>query len=285
MITVHDKASLRSWVSQCRQQDQRIGLAPTMGNLHTGHLRLLDMLRPHCDQIVCSIFVNPTQFAAHEDFGNYPRTLEADQRKLEQAGCDLVFAPAADVMYNGQSDQLTRVVVRDMENLLCGASRPGHFQGVATVVSKLFNLVQPDIACFGEKDYQQLSILRKMTIDLDFPITIVGCPTERESDGLAMSSRNHYLTPEERQRAPMLYRTLQQMRDAILQGTRDYRMLETAATGLINKSGFVTDYFSIADALTLQPADSETPDLLVAVAARLGSTRLIDNLTLCNKKA
>ncbi len=285
MITVHDKAALRSWISLCRQQGQRIGLAPTMGNLHAGHLRLLEKLRPHCDRIVCSIFVNPTQFAAHEDFGSYPRTLETDQIKLEQAGCDLVFAPSAHVMYNGHTDQLTRVVVRDMENLLCGASRPGHFQGVATVVSKLFNLVQPDVACFGEKDFQQLSLLRQMTLDLDFPITIVSCPTEREADGLAMSSRNQYLSPEERQRAPMLYRTLQQMRDAILQGNRDYRMLETAATGLLDKSGFVTDYFSIADANTLQPAESTTSDLLVAVAARLGSTRLIDNLTLCNKKA
>ncbi len=280
MDTFHERAALRARLQEARARGRRIGLLPTMGNLHSGHIALLEDLRRVCDISICSIFVNPTQFGAGEDFERYPRTLPQDQERLSAAGCDLLFAPSIVEMYPHGLTTLTTVTVQGLQDCLCGAHRPGHFQGVASVVSKLFNIVQPDVAIFGEKDYQQLAVLRRMTLDLDFPVQILAGATRRDADGLALSSRNQYLRPDERQRAPMLYRTLQQMRDAILSGIDDYRMLESSATGLLEKSGFHTDYFSVVDADSLQPAGAQTRRLTLLVAARLGETRLIDNISL-----
>ncbi len=279
MDTFHERAALRARLQEARARGRRIGLLPTMGNLHSGHIALLEDLRRVCDISICSIFVNPTQFGAGEDFERYPRTLPQDQERLSAAGCDLLFAPSIVEMYPHGLTTLTTVTVQGLQDGLCGAHRPGHFQGVASVVCKLFNIVQPDVAIFGEKDYQQLAVLRRMSQDLDFPLRILAGATRRAEDGLALSSRNQYLRPDERQRAPMLYRTLQQMRDAILSGIDDYRMLESSATGLLEKSGFRTDYFSIVDADSLEPAGTQTQHLTLLVAARLGETRLIDNIS------
>jgi pantoate--beta-alanine ligase len=228
--------------------------------------------------VVTSIFVNPTQFGANEDFGSYPRTLDADCKLLEPAGCDFVFAPSADEMYKNGRSQNTVVTVAGLSEQLCGEHRPGHFAGVATVVSKLFNIVQPDIAFFGEKDFQQLAVIRRMTSELAFPITIVGVATERAEDGLALSSRNGYLSVAERTQAPAIYKVLCQLRDAILNGNREYTMLSEASVLHLQKLGFDPDYVSICRSDDLQPATAADDDLVILIAARLGQTRLIDNL-------
>lgn len=278
MKTEHTIQGLRDALRQARRDGKRIGFVPTMGNLHAGHISLIHAARARCDIVVASVFVNPTQFGANEDFGSYPRTLEEDARLLTEAACDLLFAPAAQEMYTNGRNQTTSVHVAELGKELCGAHRPGHFDGVSTVVSKLFNIVQPDMAFFGEKDFQQLAIVRRMTRELDFPIEIVGVPTARAEDGLALSSRNGYLSPEERQQAPMLYRTLCQLRDAITYGQREYAMLADAARLHLQKSGFEPDYVEIrrrSDLLLPEPGDRE---LVILLAARLGKTRLIDNL-------
>jgi len=278
MRTEHTIQGLRDALKQARRDGKTIGFVPTMGNLHVGHISLVERAKAQCDIVVASVFVNPTQFGANEDFGTYPRTLEADSRLLDAAACDLLFAPAASEMYANSLNQSTHVHVAELGKELCGAHRPGHFDGVSTVVSKLFNIVQPDTAFFGEKDFQQLAIVRRMTADLNFPITIVGVPTARADDGLALSSRNGYLSAEERQRAPMIYRTLCQLRDAISGGHRDYGMLTDAAVLHLQKSGFEPDYVEVRRAADLLPADAEDTSLVILVAAKLGSTRLIDNL-------
>ena len=278
MKTEHTIQGVRDALRQARRDGNRIGFVPTMGNLHAGHISLIHAARARCDIVVASVFVNPTQFGANEDFGSYPRTLEEDARLLTEAPCDLLFAPAAQEMYTNGRNQTTSVHVAELGKELCGAHRPGHFDGVSTVVSKLFNIVQPDMAFFGEKDFQQLAIVRRMTRELDFPIEIVGVPTARAEDGLALSSRNGYLSPEERQQAPMLYRTLCQLRDAITYGQREYAMLADAARLHLQKSGFEPDYVEIrrrSDLLLPEPGDRE---LVILLAARLGKTRLIDNL-------
>ncbi len=278
MKTEHTIQGVRDALRQARRDGKRIGFVPTMGNLHAGHISLIHAARARCDIVVASVFVNPTQFGANEDFGSYPRTLEEDARLLTEAACDLLFAPAAQEMYANGRNQTTSVHVAELGKELCGAHRPGHFDGVSTVVSKLFNIVQPDMAFFGEKDFQQLAIVRRMTRELDFPIEIVGVPTARAEDGLALSSRNGYLSPEERQQAPMLYRTLCQLRDAITYGQREYAMLADAARLHLQKSGFEPDYVEIrrrSDLLLPEPGDRE---LVILLAARLGKTRLIDNL-------
>lgn len=280
MYVAHTLAETRGQIKAARLAGKRIGFVPTMGNLHQGHISLIEEARAHADYVVCSIFVNPTQFGANEDFGSYPRTLEEDRLLLNSAHCDLLFAPAAEEMYANGRSQLTTVSVAEITERLCGLSRPGHFAGVATVVAKLFNVVQPDSACFGEKDFQQLAVIRQMVDDLCFPIEIIGCPTARHEDGLAMSSRNGYLSEEERLRAPMLYQSLRQIRDAILAGQRDYAMLSEASRNHLTKSGFRPDYFEICDANSLRPATPETKELVLVVAAWLGKTRLIDNLTI-----
>ena len=279
MRTVHSLKELRTILRGYRQQGKTIGLVPTMGNLHEGHLSLVREARRHSDEVVVSIFVNPTQFGPNEDFDRYPRTLDADAAALVDAGTDLLFAPSVDEMYPLGQNQ-TWVDVDGLGDHLCGASREGHFRGVTTVVSKLFNIVQPDVAVFGEKDFQQLAILRRMSEELLFPIKIVGASTSRESDGLARSSRNGFLNESERTLAPQLYKTLQQLKADIEAGESDYQELESRYRDSLEQAGFQVDYLTVANARSLAPASADDSDLVVAVAAKLGNTRLIDNVSL-----
>ncbi len=274
---VNDIPALRTAVREARMAGKKIGFVPTMGNLHEGHTSLVVEARNHTDYIVSSIFVNPMQFGKNEDLDNYPRTLEADIDKLNAVGTDLLFTPTNDLIYPQGLDQHTRVSVPHLTEGHCGASRPGHFDGVSTVVTILFNLVQPDVAVFGEKDYQQLAIIRKMTQDLHLPITIIGHPTVREADGLAKSSRNGYLSSTERAIAPQLNRIIQGVMEQIRTGSRDYDALAHAANQQLTEAGFRPDYFNIANSATLKPAQPEDTEITLLVAAFLGSTRLIDN--------
>ncbi|MFN3714666.1 MAG: pantoate--beta-alanine ligase [Alcanivoracaceae bacterium] len=278
MRTVHTIAEVRQQVRDWRQAGLTIGFVPTMGNLHAGHISLIDEARHHADKVVASIFVNPTQFGPSEDFASYPRTLDADSEKLATAGCDLLFAPSVDEMYPEKNR--TWVDVDDLGDHLCGASRPGHFRGVSTVVSKLFNIVLPDIACFGEKDFQQLAIIRRMVQDLFFPVRIIGVATAREANGLAMSSRNGYLSAAQKAQAGAIHATLQALKARIEAGERDYPALVQAGTDQLTQAGFAVDYLSISHAGTLAPAALPDRQLLIAVAAKLGATRLIDNVSL-----
>ena len=280
MNTVKTVRELRAAVARARSEGKRIGYVPTMGNLHSGHVALVTKAAQRVDFVVASIFVNPLQFGAGEDLDKYPRTLAADQEKLLQAGCHLLFAPSVEEMYpDGMAGQ-TRVSVPQLSEGLCGASRPGHFEGVATVVNKLFNMVQPDLAIFGQKDFQQLAVIRALVHDLNLPIQIIGEPTVRAADGLALSSRNGFLSEEQRTIAPALYRSLRQIAEAIEQGERDYPKLLSAHNQLLEAAGFRPDYLEIRHALTLRPATPDDRDLVILVAAFLGTTRLIDNLHL-----
>ena len=279
MHIVNTIQALRALVKEAKLAGKTVGFVPTMGNLHSGHIRLVQTAKSQCDVVVTSIFVNPTQFGANEDFGSYPRTLEADCQLLTAANCDVVFAPSASEMYANGTNQSTVVTVTGLSEQLCGEHRAGHFAGVATVVSKLFNIVQPDSAFFGEKDFQQLAVIRRFTEELAFPITIVGVPTERAEDGLALSSRNGYLTAEERAQAPAIYQILTQLRQAILNGQREYTMLCDATVLHLQKLGFDPDYVSIMRSQDLQPATAADTQLVILVAAKLGKTRLIDNIT------
>lgn len=278
MHTVHTIQAVRDFVKNAKQQGKTVGFVPTMGNLHAGHIHLVHQAKSQCDVVLCSIFVNPTQFAANEDFGSYPRTLEADSQQLQAANCDLLFAPSAQEIYPNGHSQHTVVTVNGLSEQLCGEFRPTHFAGVATVVSKLFNIVQPDSAFFGEKDFQQLAVIRCLTSELAFPINIVGVPTQRAEDGLALSSRNGYLSAQERALAPALYQVLTQLRTAILNGQREYTMLCEASVLHLQKMGFDPDYVSVRRSDNLQPANDSDNDLVILVAAKLGKTRLIDNL-------
>src|SRR5690554_7069783 len=250
MRTVHSLKELRSILKAFRQQDKTIALVPTMGNLHEGHISLVRKATEAADIVVTSIFVNPMQFGASEDLDKYPRTLAEDQAQLEAAGNTLVFAPTVDEVYPEGLANQTKVVVPEVSEGHCGASRPGHFEGVATVVAMLFNMVQPDIAVFGEKDFQQLAVIRKMVRDLFLPVDVIGMPTVREEDGLAMSSRNGYLTEAERQQAPALYRVLSRTGDALTAGSDDFAGLEAAAREILTSEGFRPDYFNIVNSLT-----------------------------------
>lgn len=265
---------VRAW----RRHAERIGFVPTMGNLHAGHLRLVDVARQHCDKVVVSIFVNPMQFGAGEDYARYPRTLEADQAQLEERNVDVLFLPEVDSMYPHGYQQTTFVEVPGLSSGLEGSQRPGHFRGVATIVNKLFNIVQPDVAVFGEKDFQQLLVIRRMVHDLDMPIEILGETTVREADGLAMSSRNQYLSAQERQQAACLYETLQYVRERLLANGVDPTDLEQDAIMRLEKQGFSPDYVAIRHSETLQEPKSPSDTLVILAAARLGATRLIDNL-------
>ena len=278
MHTVHTIQAVRDFVKNAKQQGKTVGFVPTMGNLHAGHIHLVHQAKSQCDVVLCSIFVNPTQFAANEDFGSYPRTLEGDSLQVQTANCDLLFAPSAQEMYPNGHSQQTVVTVNGLSEQLCGEFRPTHFAGVATVVSKLFNIVQPDSAFFGEKDFQQLAVIRCLTSELAFPINIVGVPTQRAEDGLALSSRNGYLSAQERALAPALYQVLTQLRTAILNGQREYTMLCEASVLHLQKMGFDPDYVSVRRSDNLQLANDSDNDLVILVAAKLGKTRLIDNL-------
>ncbi|MCE4056780.1 pantoate--beta-alanine ligase [Pseudomonas sp. Au-Pse12] len=280
MNTVKTVRELRAAVARARSEGKRIGFVPTMGNLHSGHAALVAKAAQRVDFVVASIFVNPLQFGAGEDLDKYPRTLAADQEKLLEAGCHLLFAPSVEEMYpDGMAGQ-TRVSVPQLSEGLCGASRPGHFEGVATVVSKLFNMVQPDLAVFGQKDYQQLAVIRALVHDLNMPIQIIGEPTVRAADGLALSSRNGYLSEEQRAIAPALYRSLGQIAQAIRNGERDYPRLLAEQQQQLEAAGLRRDYLEIRQAQNLRPATAEDRDLVILVAAYLGATRLIDNLHL-----
>ena len=280
MRTVHTLKELRAMLRSYRQQGKRIGLVPTMGNLHEGHISLVRKAREAADIVVTSIFVNPMQFGATEDLDTYPRTLIEDQERLEAAGSTLVFAPSNDEIYPEGLARHTRVVVPEVSEGHCGASRPGHFEGVATVVTMLFNIVHPDIAVFGEKDFQQLAVIRKLARDLMIPVEVIGAPTVREDDGLARSSRNGYLTEQQRAVAPVLYRTLQQTAEQIRQGRTDFHTLEADANKAMAEAGLRPDYFNIANSLTLKPASTDDTELTLLAAAFLGTTRLIDNLSI-----
>ena len=275
LTTVNDLRALRS---EWNKQGKIVGFVPTMGNLHDGHIKLVHAAKAKCDVVVVSIFVNPMQFGKNEDLDNYPRTLDADKAKLEAAGVAAVFLPSVAEMYPRGLEQQTFVEVPGISEILCGASRPGHFRGVATIVCKLFNMVAPDIAFFGEKDFQQLQVIRLMARDLSMNLDIVGVPTEREASGLAMSSRNGYLTDGERELAPQLYKLLSEMKSSILAGDNDYAALTEAFVGKINLAGFKTDYLAVKDATDLSEANAETTSLVILVAAYMGTTRLIDNI-------
>jgi pantoate--beta-alanine ligase len=278
MLTATTIADVRAHVTRWHAQNQRVVFVPTMGNLHAGHVSLIEAARSHGDRFVASIFVNPMQFGPNEDFAHYPRTPTMDSRMLEEAGCDLMFMPDVGEIYPNGADQATRIEVPGISNILCGEFRPGHFEGVATVVAKLFHIVDPDVAIFGEKDFQQLTVIRRMVADLCLRVQIVGAPTVREPDGLAMSSRNQYLDADQRKLAPAIYRQLRQAVAALQSGLRDYPAIESAGRAALDGAGFRTDYFSVRDARSLSPARPDTKEFVVLTASRLGKARLIDNI-------
>ncbi len=280
MRVCHRFADIRDAVGRWRRDGETVCFVPTLGNLHEGHLQLVRLARERGDRVVVSIFVNPLQFGKNEDYALYPRTLDADIGKLEGEAVDALFAPRDDEVYpNGVEDQTT-VSVPTMTDILCGATRPGHFTGVTTIVTKLFNIVQPDKAVFGIKDFQQLAVVRRMVEDLCMPVEIIEAPVARDPDGLALSSRNGYLDAAQRAVAPNLYRNLCTVRDQILAGERHYQLLEERARVRLLEAGLRPDYFSVRCARTLEIAGAEDRDLVILAAAYLGQTRLIDNVTL-----
>jgi len=281
MQTLHDASALRAAVNGWRKSGQTVGLVPTMGNLHAGHYALVDLARARgAQRVVVSLFVNPTQFGPGEDFERYPRTLAQDQAGLAERGCDVLFAPDVATMYPFGPQNSVSIHVPQITDVLEGAHRPGHFDGVATVVCKLLNLAQPDLAVFGQKDFQQLRVVQRMVRDLALPVQIVPAPIVRAEDGLALSSRNQYLSPQERALAARIHATLLRMREQIAQGQPRVAVEQAAAAGLL-AAGFAPDYVAIrhADDLT-EPAESQRQGLVALIAARLGATRLIDNLLL-----
>lgn len=280
MRTTGNKGQLQARLSEVRNKDQRIAFVPTMGNLHEGHIQLVRRAREKADVVVVSIYVNPLQFGAGEDLDNYPRTLAADKEKLFGEGAHLLYTPDTADIYPEGLQRHTQVEVPDLSETLCGSSRPGHFNGVTTIVAKLFNIVRPDIALFGEKDFQQLSIVRKMVTDLCMPVEVIGVPTVRDIDGLALSSRNSYLSASQRRIAPLLHETLASCRDAIACGFDNFLQLESHARMKLLQAGFTPDYFAIRDAHTLRNVTEDTEEIAILAAARLGRTRLIDNVRL-----
>lgn len=279
MQTINNTAELRQVIQAHKQAGKSIAFVPTMGNLHEGHFSLIDAAKTHADIVVASIFVNPMQFGENEDLDAYPRTLEADARGLSSRGCQILFAPSAQEVYPNGTQAETRVDVPTLVTHHCGASRPGHFIGVATVVSKLFNMVQADVAVFGEKDFQQLAVIRKMAQDLCMPIRIIGVPISREPSGLARSSRNGFLTSEEKHAAAKIYQTLLRCKKALEAGDRDFEGLSEKAITELETDGFKEDYFNIANPITLEAASANDNKFVILAAAYLGSTRLIDNIS------
>ncbi len=269
------RAQVRDW----QRAGLRVAFVPTMGNLHAGHVSLIELARQHGDRFIASIFVNPMQFGPNEDFNHYPRTPTRDAEMLREAGCDLMFIPEVAEIYPNGHGEATRVIVPVLSDILCGAFRPGHFEGVATIVAKLFSIVQPDIAVFGEKDFQQLAVIRRMATDLCMPIEVIGAPTVREADGLAMSSRNQYLDDAQRATAPLIHRQLQAATARLASdGVRARSGIELDCAAVLATAGFNVDYFAIRRAQDLlEPTDDER-ELVVLSAARLGRARLIDNI-------
>jgi pantoate--beta-alanine ligase len=280
METVTTIAAVRQHVRRWRSEGHRVAFVPTMGNLHPGHVSLIEMARSHGDRFIASIFVNPMQFGPNEDFAHYPRTPTQDARMLADAGCDLMFMPDVAEIYPNGSERATRVDVPGLSSILDGEFRPGHFEGVATVVAKLFHIVEPDVAVFGEKDFQQLTIIRRMVADLVMPISIIAAPTVRDPDGLAMSSRNQYLTDEERKKAPLIHQLLLAAVARLQAGDRDFAAIERKGLEALVAGGFRPDYFAVRRADELGSPEPDTPHFVILVAARLGRARLIDNLQL-----
>lgn len=277
METVTTVAAVRERVREWRREGRRIAFVPTMGNLHAGHVSLIEAAARHGDRFLASIFVNPMQFGPNEDFAHYPRTPREDERMLAAAGCHLMFLPDVAEIYPRGLERSVRIEVPELSTILCGRFRPGHFEGVATVVTKLFNIVEPDMAVFGEKDYQQLTVIRRLVADLCMPVEIVAAPTVRESDGLAMSSRNRYLTPAERQIAPRIFEELRRAAARLGSGDSDFAAIEGTATAALESAGLRPEYFSVRT----RDLDAPRPDsceLVVLAAARLGRARLIDNV-------
>lgn len=285
MKIVNTVAELRALVVQWRAKGERVALTPTMGNLHAGHLQLVEQARQQADRVVVSIFVNPMQFTNvggdGKDFERYPRTFEEDCQKLSamEGQPDVVFAPSVEEMYPAGFEKESRVEVPEISDILEGEFRPGHFAGVATVVAKLFNMAQPDVALFGEKDFQQLLVIRRFVADLCFPVEIIGVPTVREQNGLAMSSRNHYLSNEERGRAALLYQTLQQAQRQIVDDEEDFAMIQQQSVERLREAGFRPEYLELRRARDLQTPTAQDVELVLLVAAWLGEARLIDNLS------
>ena len=278
MIVVHNKQDLAEHLAEWRLHDEHVALVPTMGNLHAGHVALVDLAREHAERVIVCIFVNPTQFGEGEDFEDYPRTLERDKRRLKQTAADLIFAPDVETVYPFGLEKATVVSVPGLTEHFCGASRPGHFDGVTTVVARLFSIVQPDVAVFGQKDYQQQLVIRHMTEDLNLPIGIITGETVRADDGLALSSRNSYLSESELAAAPVLYEALCSTAQDLQNGRRNFGELEADAITRLRDAGFDVDYYSIRRALNLDVPNRDCDDLVVLAAARLGAARLIDNI-------
>ena len=278
MQLLTDSRELRKVIAGQRSNNHSIGLVPTMGNLHAGHLRLVAEALSRCDFVVSTIFVNPLQFGPNEDLDAYPRTLEADRELLEEQGCNILFAPSVAEIYDSDLGKQTTIHVPVLSDNYCGASRPGHFDGVATVVCKLFNLVTPDIAFFGLKDYQQFLVIRKMVADLAMPIQIEGVETVREKSGLAMSSRNGYLNTEQKHSAASLYQCLQTSAQALRSGDKNFDDLERSARNKLLEAGLEPDYYAICNAESLQPARPDDKSLVILAAAFIGPSRLIDNI-------
>ena len=278
MEIARNKAELIEHTSAWRHHDEHIALVPTMGNLHAGHLSLVELAREHAERVVVSIFVNPTQFGAGEDFDAYPRTLDRDTRRLKTISADLIFAPDVETMYPFGLQDATTVSVPRLTDNLCGAFRPGHFDGVTTVVARLFALVQPHVAVFGQKDYQQQLVIRHMVEDLNLPIKMVTGATVREKDGLAMSSRNQYLSDEQKKIAARLHATLESIGNDLQNGRRNFADLEGEASATLTDAGFNVDYVAVRRAQNLEIPDRDCDELVVLVAAHLGDARLIDNI-------
>jgi len=276
--TVRDIDTLRKIIQGWRQDGETLALVPTMGGLHKGHMSLVALAQEYAERVVVSIFVNPTQFGPGEDFETYPRTLNNDKRRLSRVGVDLLFAPGDDDIYPFGEKAITVVSVSELSTVLCGSDRPVHFDGVTSVVARLFNIVQPDVAVFGQKDYQQLVIVRRMVADLHWPIKILAGQTQRDHDGLALSSRNRYLTDAEKPKAAALIETVSACRESLLAGDTDYAGLEAGGLRKLEAAGFVPDYFVVRKAGDLSLPDPDSRHLVVMAAGRLGRARLIDNV-------
>lgn len=280
MRLLETKRELQHLLHEWRTGGERISLVPTMGNLHAGHISLIDVARKHAERVVVTVFVNPAQFGEDEDFESYPRSLDQDTRRLKKSRADILFAPSVDTVYPFGVDQATLVTVPSLNEIFCGSFRPGHFDGVTTVVARLFALVQPDIAVFGQKDFQQQLVIRRMVNDLNLPISIVTAPTVREDDGLAMSSRNSYLTDEERAIAPVLHGALSSAADELRSGQRNFEELQTATSDALRAAGLNPEYVAIRRALDLSPPHQkqDREELVILAAVQLGRARLIDNI-------
>lgn len=277
MLIIETLPLLRQHIRRLRQEGKRIALVPTMGNLHDGHMKLVDEAKARADVVIASIFVNPMQFDRPDDLVRYPRTLQEDCEKLNKRKVDYVFAPAVEEIYPQGLEGQTFVEVPGLSTMLEGASRPGHFRGVSTIVSKLFNLIQPDLACFGEKDFQQLALIRKMVADMGYDIEIVGVPIIRAKDGLALSSRNGYLTAEQRKIAPGLHKVMNSIAEKLIAGNRDQEEMIAIAEQELNEKGFRADDIQIRDADTLLELTETSKRAVILAAAWLGQARLIDN--------